>query len=217
MKFNAKGDMKTTELKLGTAFKPGAGKSQFCKPTAVAVLPDGQFFVSDGYCNARILKYSKDGTLLYFWGQNSFQGQAYDVAPQGYFAIPHALALVPEMNLLCVADRENGRVQCFDAVNGTFHSQYHSPIIGDRLFSVAYAPIRGGQLFVVNGPTMSPKSEQSTEVRGFVIDIKTKQVVGKFDHEFSNPHDIIVSSDGMEVICEYSSLQTLLLVYRLRM
>ncbi|XP_037035974.1 peptidyl-alpha-hydroxyglycine alpha-amidating lyase 1 isoform X2 [Bradysia coprophila] len=199
MKFNAKGDMKTPEITLGMAFKPGPSKSQFCKPTAVAVLPDGQFFVSDGYCNSRILKYSKEGKLLFNWGQNSFQGQAFDVAPENYFAIPHALALVPEMDLLCVADRENGRVQCFYTLNGTFHSQYHSPIIGDRLFSVAYAPIQGGQLFVVNGPTLSLKPEHYNEVRGYVIDMKTKNVVGKTDQQFSNPHDIIVSADGMEV------------------
>lgn len=197
MKFNAKSDMKTPTMTLGTAFKPGVSRTQYCKPTAVAVLPDGQFFVSDGYCNSRILKYSKTGELLLMWGQNSFQGQAFKVAPESYFAVPHALALVPEMNLLCVADRENGRVQCFNTLNGTFHSQYHSPIIGDRLFSVAYTPINGGQLLVVNGPTLPTIPEH--EVRGFVIDLKTKQVVGKLDHQFSNPHDIIVSADGMEV------------------
>lgn len=199
MKFTAKGDMKTPEITLGTAFKPGPSKSLFCKPTAVAVLPDGQFFVSDGYCNSRILKYSKEGNLLFSWGQNSFQGNAHKVAPPNYFAIPHALALVPEMDILCAADRENGRVQCFFTSNGTFHSQYHSPIIGDRLFSVAYAPIQGGQLFVVNGPTLMTGPEHYSEVRGYVIDMKTKKIVGKLDQQFSNPHDIIVSSDGMEV------------------
>ncbi|KAJ6640957.1 Peptidyl-alpha-hydroxyglycine alpha-amidating lyase 1 [Pseudolycoriella hygida] len=197
MKFSAKGDMKTAEITLGTAFKPGAGRSQFCKPTAVAVLPNGDFFVADGYCNSRILKFTKNAKFLFYWGQNSFQGEAHKIAPQNYFAVPHALALVPEMDLLCVADRENGRVQCFHTSNGTFHSQYHSPIVGDRLFSVAYAPIQGGQLFVVNGPTMS--AEYYNEVRGYVIDMKSKEVVGKLDHMFSNPHDIIVSPDGMEV------------------
>jgi len=191
--------MKTPEILLGTAFKPGQSRSQFCKPTAVAVLPDGQFFVSDGYCNSRIIKFSKSGQLLFLWGQNSFQGVPHPIAPEGFFAIPHALTLVPERNLLCVADRENGRVQCFETVNGTFHSQYHSPVIGDRLLSVAYSPMQGGQLFVVNGPTLSQKPEHKMEARGFVIDIKSKQLIGKLDQQFSNPHDIIVSPDGMEV------------------
>lgn len=198
MKFSAKGDKKTPEITLGLAFKPGTARSQFCKPTSVAVLPDGQFFVADGYCNSRILKYSKEGKLLFLWGQNIFQGTAIEVAPPSYFAIPHALALVPEMDLVCVADRENGRVQCFQTLNGTFHSQYHSPITGDRLFSVAYAPIQGGQLFVVNGPT-TIHPEHYNEVRGYVIDMKTKKVIGKLDKQLSNPHDIIVSPDGMEV------------------
>lgn len=33
----------------------------------------------------------------------------------GEFWIPHSLALIEEMNLICVADRENERIQCFGA------------------------------------------------------------------------------------------------------
>lgn len=62
------------ELILGTAFQPGNSLTKFCKPTAVAVLPDGDFFVSDGYCNARIIKYSRNGDRILSWGQNSFSG-----------------------------------------------------------------------------------------------------------------------------------------------
>lgn len=100
---------------------------------------------------------------------------------------------------MCVADRENGRVQCFYTQNGTFHSQYHSGIIGDRLFSVAYAPINGGQLYVVNGPQDQTRYH---EVLGFVIDMKTESVISKFDlngKPLENPHDIIVTDDGHEV------------------
>ena len=52
---------------------------------------------------------------IYFqWGKNSFSGvnlSPNGVEPPNFFAVPHALTLVPEKNLLCVADRENGRVQ----------------------------------------------------------------------------------------------------------
>lgn len=135
-------------------------------------------------------------------------GVAFSHAPKNFFAVPHALALAVDLGLLCVADRENGRVQCFNTSDGAFHSQYHSGVVGDRLFSVAYAPINGGQLFVVNGP-------QSTyhQVLGFVIDIQTKTVLSKFgpgDHQFDNPHDIAVSPDGREVeTIEYSSIKNL--------
>lgn len=33
----------------------------------------------------------------------------------GEFFVPHSLTLIEDMNLLCVADRENQRVQCFTA------------------------------------------------------------------------------------------------------
>uniref|UniRef100_A0A8B9JVZ9 Peptidylglycine alpha-amidating monooxygenase n=1 Tax=Astyanax mexicanus TaxID=7994 RepID=A0A8B9JVZ9_ASTMX len=56
-------------LVLGEAFKPGSDKSHFCKPTDVAVDPEtGNIFVSDGYCNTRILKFSPEGKYLSDWG-----------------------------------------------------------------------------------------------------------------------------------------------------
>lgn len=73
MKFNNK-NRTHPELVLGTAFQPGNSLTKYCKPTAVAVLPNGDFFVSDGYCNARIIKYSKSGEFILSWGQSSFQG-----------------------------------------------------------------------------------------------------------------------------------------------
>lgn len=111
------------------------------------------------------------------------------------------MALATDLGLLCVADRENGRVQCFNTSNGAFHSQFHSGIVGDRLFSVAYAPINGGQLYVVNGPAFGPQISHHV-VMGFVIHMQSNQVISKFapnDGMFDNPHDVIVSPDGNEV------------------
>lgn len=209
MKLIVQGNRLSKAMVLGEEFQPGSSITRFCKPTAVAVLPNGDFFVADGYCNSRIIKYSKAGERLVAWGKNAFQGIAYDVAPENVFAIPHALTLAPDLGVLCVADRENGRVQCFHTQNNTFHSQYHSPIIGDRLFSVAYAPIGGGQLFVVNGPNLgSPQQQHYTKVLGFVIDMQTKKVISKFgpsSGQFRNPHDIIVSPDGTQVFLQIFS------------
>ncbi|XP_034653614.1 peptidyl-alpha-hydroxyglycine alpha-amidating lyase 1 isoform X1 [Drosophila subobscura] len=190
-------------LTLGVAFQPGSGK-KFCKPTSVAILDNGDFFVADGYCNARILKYTRSGELILSWGQNSFAGVSYDVAPQNYFAIPHALTLVPELELLCTADRENGRVQCFSSRNGTFHSQYHNQLIGDRLFSMAYTPASGGELVIVNGPSaeLGIHPEHYNEVHGFVMNMRNRQLVSKFgpnNLEFQNPHDVAVTADGNEI------------------
>uniref|UniRef100_A0A336K1Y5 peptidylamidoglycolate lyase n=1 Tax=Culicoides sonorensis TaxID=179676 RepID=A0A336K1Y5_CULSO len=183
-------------LTLGDAFKPGI-KNRFCKPTSVAVLPNGNFFVADGYCNARIIQYSKDGVYMRQWGESSISGEAIHPSPEGKFFIPHALTLVQEPDkvpLLCVADRENGRVQCFNTNTLDFVTQYHSPIIGDRLFSVSYAK---GQFFVVNGPEL-----QGHEVSGYVIDMSTGNVTSKFNingSSLSNPHDLSVTSDATQI------------------
>ncbi|XP_017469341.1 PREDICTED: peptidyl-alpha-hydroxyglycine alpha-amidating lyase 1 [Rhagoletis zephyria] len=203
-KFGPRGSSDRPLLTLGTAFTPGVGDSKFCKPTSVAVLENGDFFVGDGYCNARILKYDKNGKKILSWGQNSFAGVSFEVAPKNYFAIPHALTLVPEQQLICAADRENGRVQCFFWTNGTFHSQYHNQIIGDRLFSMDYTPAEGGELVIVNGPIaeLGVKVQHYNEVRGYVMNMRTKQVVSKFgpnDMQFSNPHDVVVTKDGNEI------------------
>ena len=152
-KFGPRGSNDNSLMKLGTAFTPGAG-DKFCKPTSVAVLENGDFFVADGYCNARILKYSKTGDKILHWGQNTFSGVSFGVAPQNFFAIPHALTLVSEQELICAADRENGRIQCFYWSNGTFHSQYHSQIIGDRLFSMDYTPAQGKMQMNLNTLTI---------------------------------------------------------------
>ncbi|KAH8401522.1 hypothetical protein KR009_006209 [Drosophila setifemur] len=202
-KFPPRGGGGKPLLTLGEMFKPGSGR-KFCKPTSVAVLDNGDFFVADGYCNARILKYSPAGELILFWGQNSFAGVSFDVAPQNYLAIPHALTLVPEQGLLCAADRENGRVQCFLSSNGSFHSQYHNQLIGDRVFSMAYTPAEGGQLVIVNGPTaeLGIHPEHYNEVHGFILNMSSKQVTSKFgpnNLQFENPHDVAVTGDGKEI------------------
>lgn len=57
-------------LTLGQAFVPGNDDSTFCKPTAVAVETNGDFFVSDGYCNSRIVKYNAQGEKILQWGRH---------------------------------------------------------------------------------------------------------------------------------------------------
>ena len=49
---------------LGEAFVPGDDRVHFCKPTDVVVAKSGEIFVADGYCNSRVVKFSKDGKFL---------------------------------------------------------------------------------------------------------------------------------------------------------
>lgn len=63
-RFNVKNSTTKPELILGEAFKPGRSSKLFCKPTSVASLDNGDFFVADGYCNSRILKFNFQGEKI---------------------------------------------------------------------------------------------------------------------------------------------------------
>jgi DNA-binding beta-propeller fold protein YncE len=76
----------------------------FNRLSNVAVGPTGNLFVSDGYGNARIHRFTADGKLLYSWGE---PGNG-----PGQFLIPHGL-VVDSKGQVYVADRENNRVQVF--------------------------------------------------------------------------------------------------------
>lgn len=52
------------DLVLGEAFIPGRDDRHFCMPTDVVVSTSGIVYISDGYCNSRILIVSSQGELL---------------------------------------------------------------------------------------------------------------------------------------------------------
>jgi len=56
-------------MSLGEKLVPGTDDKHFCKPTDVAIASTGEFFVADGYCNSRIMKFDKDGKLLSQFGK----------------------------------------------------------------------------------------------------------------------------------------------------
>jgi DNA-binding beta-propeller fold protein YncE len=76
----------------------------FHYPTNLAVAPGGELYVSDGYGNARVHKFSPEGRLLLSWGAPG--------AGPGQFHLPHGIA-VDRDGTVYVADRENSRVQLF--------------------------------------------------------------------------------------------------------
>ena len=89
----------------------------FNRCTDLALDPNtGDLYVSDGYANARVHKYSPDGKLLFSWG-----GPGTD---PGEFNIPHNIATDKD-GYVYVADRESHRVQIFDR-NGRFETQWNN-------------------------------------------------------------------------------------------
>ncbi|XP_063820146.1 peptidyl-glycine alpha-amidating monooxygenase isoform X2 [Pseudophryne corroboree] len=181
----------STLLTLGKAFQPGSDRSHFCQPTDVAVDPiTGNFFVSDGYCNSRIMQFSPHGMLIMQWGEDSSPG----AAKPSQFRIPHSLTMVPDQGQLCVADRENGRIQCFIAETGHFVKEIKHPAFGREVFAVSYVP--GGTLYAVNG---KPYFQDSEPLQGFVMNFSSGEIVDTFvpvRKSFDMPHDIVASEDG---------------------
>jgi DNA-binding beta-propeller fold protein YncE len=76
----------------------------FNHPTEMIAHPNGDIYVTDGYRNARVHRFTRDGRLVKSWGT---PGKA-----EGQFHLPHSIAIDPDGKLY-VADRANKRIQIF--------------------------------------------------------------------------------------------------------
>lgn len=80
-------------------------RDAFNEPTGIAFDRQGNLYVSDGYVNARVIKFNKDGEYITHWGK---KGTA-----DGEFNLVHDVCLDSQERVY-VADRTNQRVQIFD-------------------------------------------------------------------------------------------------------
>jgi DNA-binding beta-propeller fold protein YncE len=91
---------------MGRKGQAAEGEDNFDGPTDIAFAANGDFYVSDGYGNSRVAKFTKDGEFITAWGK---AGKA-----PGEFNLPHAVAVDADGKVY-VGDRENYRLQVFDA------------------------------------------------------------------------------------------------------
>ncbi|XP_058132795.1 peptidyl-glycine alpha-amidating monooxygenase isoform X11 [Dasypus novemcinctus] len=177
-------------LILGRSMQPGSDQNHFCQPTDVAVDPGtGTIYVSDGYCNSRIVQFSPSGKFITQWGEESSGSNP----KPGQFSLPHSLTLVPHLGQLCVADRENGRIQCFKTDTKEFVREIKHASFGRNVFAISYIP---GLMFAVNG---KPHFGDQEPLRGFVMNFSNGEIIDVFKPErkhFDMPHDIVASEDG---------------------
>jgi peptidylamidoglycolate lyase len=120
----------------------GDDNYHFNMPTDVAIAADGSFYVSDGYGNSRVVKFSADGNYLNSWG-------TYGTGP-GQFNTPHSIALDSEGQVY-VADRGNARVQIFGE-DGKFINEWKNKSMG-RPWALRFD--NSGNLFLVDGGDQS--------------------------------------------------------------
>ncbi len=179
-------------LVLGEAGVAGDDAKHFNMPTDVAISPDGDVFVSDGYGNARVVKFDSDGKFLQAWGTRGHG--------PGELDTPHGIALDAAGRVL-VADRANSRVQVFDQ-SGKFIAQWKAAAIG-RPYAVA--PASGGRVFIADGgdqPTSPP------DRGGVAMTDSNGQVLGRFgrfgnyDGQFRLAHDLAVAGDGSILVVD---------------
>ena len=82
----------------------------FNYPSEMVPSPSGDLYISDGYRNARVHRFSNDGQLKSSWGQPG-------KSEAGHFHLPHSLLVDDDKVYVC--DRENHRMQLFD-LDGEF-------------------------------------------------------------------------------------------------
>lgn len=166
---------------LGVKDVPGNDARHFNKPTDVAFAPNGDFFVSDGYGNSRVVKFDHDGKFLFAWGK---KGKG-----PGEFNLPHAVRL-DSKGLVYVADRENDRIQVFDQ-NGKFQRQFGG-----------FAPFG---LFITPDDTVFVADGRANRILKMTKDGNIITSWGNLGSELGNfnmPHGIAVDSDGAAYVTE---------------
>ncbi len=181
---------------IGTPGRPAPAHSgvPFCRCTDAVRAADGSFFVTDGYGNARVHHFDRNGGLLRSWGT---AGTA-----RGQFNVPHNIVMDLE-GLLYVADRENHRIQVFDPSGEFLHmlgEGLHRPsgialAGGDR--PLMYVAEIGPYLRANHGwPGLGPRLSVLTLEGETVSRIAAEPAAGAGHGQFVSPHGIAVDSHG---------------------
>jgi DNA-binding beta-propeller fold protein YncE len=105
-------------MTIGIPGRPAAFMSgePFHRCTHTALSPKGEIYVSDGYGNACVHKFTPDGRLIKSWGESG--------TDPGQFNLVHNIVTDAD-GWVYVADRENHRVQVFDG-NGKYETQWNN-------------------------------------------------------------------------------------------
>jgi DNA-binding beta-propeller fold protein YncE len=181
-------------LQIGVPGQPSPSMSNvpFCRCTHTALSPTGDIYVSDGYGNACVHKFSPDGKLLHTWGKPGTR--------EGEFNLPHNICC-DAAGLVYVADRENHRVQVFDG-NGTYLRQ-----INNLHRPCGLCITRGTQPHVLVGelgpymavnhatPNLGPRL-MILDNNGRLINRLGKDKPGTTPGAFVAPHSVALDSTG---------------------
>lgn len=191
-KFDAKGNLLMTLGERGVA---GDDASHFNMPTDVAIAPNGSFYVSDGYVNSRVTKFSSDGQFIMRWGARGMGA--------GQFDVPHSIALDAQ-GLVYVADRGNARIQIFDET-GRFIKEWKDSSLG-RPWAVRINET--GEIFIVDGGDQNeywPDRARILKLDSQGNILASFGSYGRKPGQFIWPHTIAIDSDGALYVGEVAT------------
>ena len=178
-KFSPKGKLLIT---LGESMVSGDDSYHFGRPTDIAFDSYGNVYISDGYWNSRIVKFSKNGIYLSEWGEKG--------AKPGQFDLPHGIA-IDEDDFIYVADRSNSRIQIFDK-NGLYIKEISGSRIGRPYGLIAVK----SDLFIIDGGDQP----FGTKSRVVIFDLINQSFLKAFKASLSSDiknlgHDIAVGKE----------------------
>ena len=186
-KFTYDGELVMT---LGTKGQNGRDGGQlFNRPTDIAWLPDGTFFISDGYAGTRVAKFDADGNFLMDWGGPPADPD--NPGPNEWNTV-HSIQISADRRLF-VVDRAHRRIQVFDE-NGTFLDMWDT---GMRSLPYGHLITEDQHLWIVDGRT--------SRVVKYDLDgnfLYGWGLRGGLPGEFNGPHSVTVDQDGNLYIAE---------------
>ena len=191
-KFDTNGNLLLTFGEPGAA---GEDASHFNMPTDVAIAPDGTFYVSDGYINSRVTKFSSNGKFITSWGTKGMNA--------GEFDVPHSIALDTQGRVY-VADRGNARIQIFDET-GKFIEEWKDSSLG-RPWAVRIS--ERGEVFVVDGGDQNefwPDRARILKLDSEGNLLASFGSYGKAPSQFIWPHTIAIGTDGSLYVGEVAT------------
>lgn len=183
-------------LSLGEPGVAGDDEAHFNRPTDVAVAADGTFYVSDGYLNTRVVKFSSEGEFILSWGAPGNEA--------GEFDTPHSIALAANGRLY-VADRGNSRIQLFDT-DGRFLAEWKDRRRIGRPWAVRIAA--DGFVYVVDGGDQGSFPPERARVLKLDQDGRVLDSFGSYGRDpgqFIWPHAIALGDDGAIYVGEVST------------
>lgn len=172
-------------LTLGTRFRamPIMVRAPFNQPTSVVLGPEGEIFVTDGYGNYLVHKFTPEGELLKTWGEHG--------NGPGQLELPHKLDM-DKYGRLYVCDRNNDRIQIFD-LDGEFIEMWTDcvwpqDICIDKKNDLAY--VVESHMHQISLPRVTVR-----DLKGNVL-----SEFGGYEHEgkgvLENSHTICIDSGG---------------------